>query len=132
MRALPAWFATAAMFLPSVAVAQGEASEEKQPVPEAVLKSLADALDLSKLQGHFIMKIDSRVTKPNGKVVRTDEIKMRIAQNGDDVEEELILYKKNGKDKTKAKLKENGFGAIRLDRIRGIRAFWKRFSADIK
>lgn len=52
------------------------------------------------------------------------------AERGEFVESGIVVA--SDKKKAKAKLKENGFGAVRLDRIRGIRALWKRFSADIK
>ena len=49
---------------------------------------------------------------------------------GEFVESGIVVA--SDEKKAKHKLHKHGFGAVRLERIRGIRALWKRFSADIK
>ena len=52
------------------------------------------------------------------------------AELGEPVESGFVVAR--NKHKAKAKLKKHGFGAAHLENIRGIRALWKQFSADIK
>ena len=52
------------------------------------------------------------------------------AELGESVESGIVVAR--DKHRAKAKLKKHGFGAAHLENIRGIRALWKRLSADIK
>ena len=52
------------------------------------------------------------------------------AQRGEFIESGIVVA--SDKAGAKAKLRKNGFGAVQLEAIRGVRALWKRFSADIK
>ena len=52
------------------------------------------------------------------------------AERGEFVESGFIVAP--DKKKAKHKLHKHGFGAVKLDRIRGIRSLWRRFTADIK
>jgi len=52
------------------------------------------------------------------------------AEGGEYVETGCVVAA--DEEEATAKLKQYGFGRVRLERIRGIRALWKRFTADIK
>ncbi len=59
------------------------------------------------------------------------QYKAMITEAGEEHSESGTIVSADEKE-ARAKLHQSGFSQVQLERIRGIAALWKRFTADIK
>lgn len=74
--------------------------------PKKTLEAFQKVVTDSDLQGSFLLWAKSRVSKKNGKGATVEETLMRVVNENDKSDTELLSYKKDGKDETEKRKKE--------------------------